>query len=259
LSLTFTHSSAWAGPGSTGGGLSDARGDLLDFGEVNEKVPGSAAKILAGLAPNMEWFLSEIPIASSSDECKLVKEDSYQIAKQVDGEVALSRTWMERHDTLQQAGLIFHELIMFQLGKGADECSTRVRRAVRAVFSVDQLTAEQMQAELARVGIYGKTGSQVKRIFQLSNEIIQTHCNSGKPASENDSRYSELYTLTSETLNSPALTDIRQIAGFGGLSGVAGGPPWGTEVDPAMIAAGCKSFKKVISQYSQEIAFPAIN
>lgn len=207
LSLSSMQSVAWAdrGPGSTGGGLSDARGDLLDFGEVsnanvkifkptkseafqkvllpllkkvNAKVPGSARQILVGLEPNMEWFLSDLPIASSSDECKLVMEDSHQIAKQNDGEVALSKSWMDSHNLEQQAGLILHELIMFQLGKGADECSTRVRRAVRAVFSVDQLSAEQLQFELARVGIFGKTDAQAKRIIQISDELIQTECKS---------------------------------------------------------------------------------
>jgi hypothetical protein len=343
LSLSSMNTVAWAGegPGSTGGGLSDARGDLLDFGEfsnsnvkpfhptkseafqqvllpllkkVNAKVPGSARKILVGLEPNMEWFLSELPIANSSDECKLVKEDSFQIAKQVDGEVALSKSWMENHDTVRQAGLILHELIMFQLSKGADECSTRVRRAVRAVFNVDQLSAEQLQFELARVGIYGKTAAQAKRILQLSNELIQAQCKSVKlapisepkqtltnnqiglqtgalpktsgapaasgesnsggwayfdqPSSDSDPRILELFNLTVDTMNSPALVKIHSEASFNGFgsSGFYGGgaiPGLGPvpeyKPDPAEIARSCNLFNSEVAQYRQEIAFPAIN
>lgn len=309
------HAAAWAGPGSTGGGLTDANGDLLDFGEMkngktdafdpvrseafqkvlvpllkklNEKVPGSAKDLLVGLPPNMEWFLSDLPIASSSDECKLFKDDSMQVAKQVDGELGISRQWLTSQSLEQQAGLMLHELIMYSLKKAPTDCATRVRRAVRAIFSVDRLTEEQLQSELARIEIVRKTKTQSERIITLALDIAQSQCGSGNPVRDpfagfvggenlgtgkpaefvEDIRLTELSHLTSDGTTSGWGFGFSQSTGSqsaGPLSSLHCFAQWGGPNPPqasGVIAdggcGGCQEMRAAVSEYSREVAFPAI-
>jgi hypothetical protein len=121
-----------------------------------------------------------LPIANSSDECNIFKEDSLQIAKQVDGELGISRQWMNSHSLEQQAGLTLHELILFRLDKAPNDCATRVRRAVRYIFNVDNLSEDQLQSELSRIGIQRNTKTQVDHILSLSKDLIHSYCD--KPA-----------------------------------------------------------------------------
>jgi hypothetical protein len=210
LPLLFTYLTAVSplalggdGPGGTGGGLAAPDGDLLDLWEgkvgnlkqfdpvqttafqhvllpilkkLDEKVPGSAARLLVGLPPNMEWNLSDLPIAPSSDECKLVKSDNQQIAKQIDGELAISRQWTQESSDYRLAALMLHELIMYSLGKNPEDCATRVRRAVRAIFDVANRSEEDLQRELIKLGIYLKTRSQREQARTLTKEILNKVC-----------------------------------------------------------------------------------
>ncbi len=166
------------GGGSTGGGLGDNKtGDLLDFyetqidphfglkkinpmsyrsfherlmpqiRELHTKLPRVARDMMRTMQ-RLEWYVTDLPIAESNDECALLKVNRIQIAKQVGNRVVISRKWLEQAEAnpSHQAGLFAHEILTGMSRKNAGDCSTNIRNQVRAVFEAKEKSAEELKS-----------------------------------------------------------------------------------------------------------------
>lgn len=206
---------AWAGPLTSGGGQSGPCGDLFDFCEetlrplvdshrfnpvsdrvsrsaiqeklypwlskLEKKVPGSAQRILQGLeSPSqMDWYLTDAPIAPSGDECLLLQSNNTQIAKQVGNKVVISRQWIENHDDKNRAGLILHELLVHARDTSAQDCTTSVRKMVRMIADSDRYSEAALADQLGKLqpGDTLYTADQARQIASLlKDSVLKNGC-----------------------------------------------------------------------------------
>jgi hypothetical protein len=181
VSMTLTASlQSWAqesaGPGGTGGGNFVKGGKLLDlwenegtkkfdveasaafqqvikplFANIDSKIPAFSKLLLEGVKGKI-WYLEPKHLTHEGCIDKSIFEVQKQIAACQDKrEVRLSEKAMASADLQNQAGLIVHELIRFQIRNNWTLSDSDISFTTRTIFDAYNMTADQLQQQLAQV------------------------------------------------------------------------------------------------------------
>ena len=148
------------------------------FLDLDRKLPDLSAYLKEGL--DHQWLLE--PKKLNSELCtntSLVSVKKQVIACQTDLEVRVSKTWFESADLNNQAGLIIHELLRYQsLNKDNHLTDQKINYLTRAIMNAKAMTESDLQALIAKGGLYFKSTSDEKLVNQvIRNDFYPMFCN----------------------------------------------------------------------------------